>query len=166
MPERTGSGPRVTVRGRAAAGLASAALVLTLAGCAASQVPAQPISIISAYVMQTNGIKTVEAYFVLSNDGPADRLLSVRSSAGGKVLMLAPAAPGVSVTRAENELTFPGHAVTKLNPTGMHLEILNSGPLHVGKDITLTLVFAHDGKLKVPAQVNNPATGSSGYFGP
>ena len=115
--------------------------------------------------MQASGLKTLDAYFVLSNAGPADRLVSVSSSAGGKVLMLGPAAPGVSVARAETELSFPGHAVTKLDPTGMYLEILNSGPLRVGDDITLTLDFAHDGKLSVPAQVNNPQTGNSGYFG-
>jgi copper(I)-binding protein len=164
MPDGTGSGSRVVAGRAAATGLIVAALAL--AGCGAKQAPAQSIQIVSAYVMQSSGLKTVDAYFVLSNSGPADRLLSVRSSAGGKVVMLAPAAPGVSVARAETELTFPGHSVTKLNPTGMRLEILNPGRLRVGTNVTLTLRFARAGTLKIPAQVNNPQTGSSGYFGP
>jgi copper(I)-binding protein len=167
MPDDTGSPgsqPRTAVRRGTIFRVAAAALAL--AGCGAGQAaPAQPIKIVSAYVMQATGLKTVDAYFVLSNSGPADRLISVRSSAGGKVVMLGRAAPGVSVARAETELTFPGHSVTKLDPTGMYLEILNSGPLRVGYDVTLTLDFAHDGQLKIPAQVNNPQTGNSGYFG-
>jgi len=38
--------------------------------------------------------------------------------------------------------------------------------LHQGTDLTLTLVFAHAGTMAVPAQVNNPANNTGGYFGP
>jgi hypothetical protein len=36
--------------------------------------------------------------------------------------------------------------------------------MHGGKDITLTLVFAHAGAISVIAQVTNPETGGSTYF--
>ncbi len=170
MPDGAGGTPRAAARERAAAGLTAAGFVvaaLALTGCGArtAAAPAQPIKIVSAYVMQSDGIRDVDAYFVLSNAGPADRLVSASSSAGGQVVMLDPSAPGPTAARAVTALTFPGHSVTKLDPTGMYLEILNPGPLHVGTDITLTLHFAHDGPLKVLAQVNNPQTGGSGYFG-
>jgi copper(I)-binding protein len=119
--------------------------------------------------MQANGIKPVAAYFVLANNGPADQLVAAHSSAGGKVLMLDPgmtSATSLSDVRTLREITFAGHATTKLDPTGAHLEIVDSGPLQQGTDITLTLVFAHAGPIKVLAQVSNPQTGNSGYFGP
>ena len=73
---------------------------------------------------------------------------------------------GVATVRLLNEINFPARSTTKLDPTGAHLEIVDSGPLRQGTDITLTLVFAHAGKIKVLAQVSNPQTGNSGYFGP
>ncbi len=36
--------------------------------------------------------------------------------------------------------------------------------MHGGKDITLTLVFAHAGAISVIAQITNPETGGSSYF--
>ena len=36
--------------------------------------------------------------------------------------------------------------------------------MHGGKDITLTLVFAHAGAISVIAQITNPASGGSTYF--
>jgi hypothetical protein len=33
-----------------------------------------------------------------------------------------------------------------------------------GRDITITLVFAHAGAISVIAQVTNPETGGSSYF--
>ena len=37
-------------------------------------------------------------------------------------------------------------------------------PFRGGKDITLTLVFAHAGRVSVVAQVTDPSTGGSTYF--
>jgi hypothetical protein len=42
--------------------------------------------------------------------------------------------------------------------------ITGAGRMHGGKDITLTLVFAHAGRLSVVAQVTNPQSGGSTYF--
>jgi copper(I)-binding protein len=166
MPDGTGSRPRrLPRRGVAPAGLVVTALALAACGGQGAS-PANPIKVTSAYIMQTTGVKTVDAYFVLANDGTADRLTGVTSSAGGKVIMLGPVSPNISETQTLTELTFPGHAITKLDPTGMRLEIVGSGPLRQGTDITLTLHFARAGSLKIPAQVNNPATANDGYFGP
>jgi copper(I)-binding protein len=170
MPVGTSRGLRLAARHGTLAALIVVAVTVT--GCARQPAAALPIKIASAYVMQANGVKTVDAYFVLANPGPADQLLAVHSSAGGKVLMLDPDTSGMSgsssvrTVRLLNDINFPAHSTTKLDPTGAHLVIVDSGPLHEGTDITLTLVFAHAGKIKVLAQVSNPQTGNSGYFGP
>jgi copper(I)-binding protein len=174
MPDGTGQGrklaarrgPVVAVLTVAAALTATALSATALSGCGGQPAAVMPIKVASAYVMQANGIKAVDAYFVLANSGSADQLLAVHSSAGGKVLMLDPDAPGLSAARTLSAISIPAHSTTKLDPAGLRLEIIDSGPLHDGTDITLTLVFAHAGQLKVLAQVNNPQTGNSGYFGP
>ncbi len=151
------------VRGTTAAVAAVTVAAMALGGCAPQQAAAiTPIKVASAYIMKSSNLKTVDAYFVIANSGPADHLLSVRSSAGGKVLMVGPPAQAHPVT----ELSITGHGLTRLDPAGSHLEIVDSGPIREGTDITLTLRFAHAGQLKILAQVNNPQTPSTGYFGP
>jgi copper(I)-binding protein len=149
---------------RALVGLITVAVAVT--GCAQNHAAAAPIKIASVYLMQSAGASAVAAYLVIANSGPADRLLRVRSSAGGQVLMVGPGRYGLSAASALSELGVPGHSVTRLDPSGYHLEIVRSGRLHQGTDVTLTLVFAHAGTMRVPAQVNNLATNDDGYLGP
>jgi copper(I)-binding protein len=163
MPVSNSSGPRITAAGRVLIGLIAAAVALT--GCSQRAAGVPPIRIASAYIMQSAGANTVAAYLVIANSGPDDRLLGVRSSAGGQVLMFGPGAHGVSATAALSQLLVPGHSVTRLDPSGYRLEIVHSGRLRQGIDVTLTLDFARAGTMRVPAQVNNPAT-NSGYLGP
>ena len=164
MPVHNLSGRQTTAASRALIGLVSAAVAVT--GCTQHHAAVAPIKIASAYVMQSASADTVAAYLVIGNSGPADRLLSVRSSAGGRVLMVGPGRRGLSAASALSELSVPGHSVTRLDPSGYHLEIVRPGRLHQGTDITLTLVFAHAGTMRVPAQVNNPAADNGGYLGP
>jgi hypothetical protein len=42
--------------------------------------------------------------------------------------------------------------------------ITGVGPVRGGKDITLTLRFAHAGRVSVVAQVTNPGSGGSSYL--
>jgi len=161
MPDRTRSGSGIAGLACLVSGLAVVACAL--AGCSQQRAIAKvPIKVASAYVMKATGIKAVAAYFVIANTGPADKLVAVHSSAGGRVLMLGPHSPA----RPMSQLSIAGHGLTRLDPTGRHLEIVNPGPIREGTDITLTLVFAHARPLKVLAQVNNPQTPSTGYFGP
>jgi len=154
----------MTAMSRALTGLIAVAIAVT--GCAQHRTAVAPIKIASAYVLQSGGANVVAAYLVIANSGPADRLLSVRSSAGGRVLVVGPSGRGPSATSALSQLSVPGHSVTRLDPTGYHLEIVRSGRLRQGTDITLTLVFAHAGTMRVQAQVNNPAASNGGYLGP
>lgn len=164
MPVQDLNGRRITVVSRALTGLIAVALAVT--GCAEHHTAVAPIKIASAYVMLSAGANPVPAYLVIANSGQADRLLSVRSSAGGRVLIVGPGGRGHSAASARSELNVPGHSITRLDPNGYHLELASSGPLSQGTDITLTLVFAHAGTMRVPAQVNNPATNNGGYLGP
>ncbi len=164
MPVHNQNGRVTTAASRALIGMIAAAVAVT--GCAQNHHAVAPIKIASAYVMQSAGANAVAAYLVIANSGQSDRLLSVRSSAGGQVLMVGPGRRGPSAASALSELSVPGHSVTRLDPSGYHLEIVRSGRLRQGTDVTLTLVFEHAGTMRVPAQVSNPATNNGGYLGP
>lgn len=164
MPE--GKGAQSRTRGVAGSLTGLLAVLLAITGCAHKSAASTPIKVGSAYVMQANGDKILTGYLVIANAGQSDKLLSVRSSAGGQVVLIGPHKPGVSTTAALSAFIIPAHHLTKFDPTGKHLEILHSGHVREGTDITLTLVFAHAGTMHVLAQVSNPQTGNSGYFGP
>src|SRR5215471_7715223 len=151
----------------AAAGLAAAiaAAAPSLAGCgAAHATPAAPIKIGTAYVPVPASAGTTVAYVVIRNNGAADRLLSARTSAGGRVAFRAPARPGVLTMHTVSSIAIPAHSTVSMVPDGYHMLITGAGPIHGGKDITLTLVFAHAGRVPVVAQVTDPSTGGSSYF--
>jgi copper(I)-binding protein len=61
-------------------------------------------------------------------------------------------------------IVIPAHTLFRLDPAGSHLLITGSGPMKAGTEITLTLVFARNQVLTVPAMVTNPATGGASYF--
>lgn len=159
-----GAGARRWIALPLIAGLPAA--VVALAGCTAQKPTVVPIRVGNAFVMQSSGVQTLAGYLVISNAGSADRLVSVRSSAGGKVVMLGPSTSDGPVARPVSQFAIPGHRLTRLDPTGKHLEIIGSSPLHEGNNVTLTLVFARAGTMHVLAQVSNPQTDSGGYFGP
>ncbi len=141
-------------------------LLAGVAGCSRSAPPASAIKLMNAYVMQPGGSGSVAAYLVIQNLGSADELLSARSSAGGTVELLTPISPGSTAIRTANSVAVPAHATMRMNPAGLRLLITSSGPLSTGKDISLTLIFAHAGAITVEAQVTNAQPGGSSYFGP
>jgi periplasmic copper chaperone A len=143
------------------------AAIAGLAGCTAQKPAVVPIRVGNAFVMQASGVDALSGYLVISNLGAApDRLLSVRSSAGGRVVLLGPSTSAGAAARPLTQFMIPGHHLTRLDPTGDHLEIVGSSPLHEGNNVTLTLVFAHAGTMHVQAEVSNPQTDGGGYFGP
>jgi len=131
-----------------------------LAGCAARAGADPAMELTSAYVPVPQAPGMTVAYVVIRNNGPADRLVSARTSDGGRVQFRA--APGAAV--AVRSVPIPAHATLRLAPGRVHMVITGAGPLHGGKAITLTLVFARAGPLSVLAQVINPESGGSGYF--
>ena len=150
---------------RASAGACLIAATAALASCASA--PANPvwIKVASAYVMQSPSAGSTDAYLVIANSGSADQLLSARSSAGGTIILRGPVTAGTSEVRTVSTLSIPGHSLVRLGPGGIHLVISQPGHMRDGADITLTLVFARAGVIKVLAEVTNPQTGGNTYFG-
>jgi periplasmic copper chaperone A len=146
----------------AAAGLAAA---VGVAGCGAAPArAAAPIQIGTSYVPVPASAGSTVAYVVIRNNGSADRLMSARTSAGGRVALRAPARPGALTMHTVSSIAIPAHSTVAMVPDGYHMLITGAGPIRGGRDITLTLVFAHAGPVSVVAQVTNPTTGGSTYF--
>ena len=149
---------------------AVAALVLAvgagmLAGCAARASAAASIQAGNGYVVVPASGGTTEAFLVIRNNGPADRLTSVRTSAGGqRVIFRVPVRAGATTMRTVTDISIPAHTMVRFSPDSPHLLITGTRPLHGGTQLTLTLAFATGGTMSVVAVVTNPATGGSSYF--
>jgi copper(I)-binding protein len=158
------------IEGRAAtatrAAAAACALLVggtALAGCAQKAAAAASLQLGTAYVEVPSGGST-EAYLVIQNKGPADRLTSARISAGGRVMFRAPVRSGGAAMKTVPDIRIPADSLVRLTPDGSHLLITGAGPMKGGTQITLTLVFAQGGTMSVVADVTNPASGGSSYF--
>ena len=141
-----------------------AALVVT--GCASAGGATPSIHVASAYVPQPTTPGTTVAYLEIRNNGPADKLVSVQTSVGGKVQLRAPAGrhSGVLTMRTVPDIPIAANAMTRFNPISYHLLITGAGSMRDGKDIMLRLTFASAGTITVIAMVTNPQSGGSSYF--
>jgi len=154
---------------RVAGAIAAAALVVAAAsGCAGrNHAGGQGVIPVSASVLQParTGASTV-GYLDIRNNGTADELTSVSTSVGGTVALRAPSGQDVTpiVMRTVSSIPLPSGATTQLVPNGYHLLISGTGPMHDGKDIQLTLKFAHAAPITVYALVTNPQNGGASYF--
>ena len=138
------------------------------AGCASrNHAGGQGIVPTGAYVQQpaSTGKATV-GYLDLRNNGSADSLVSVSTSAGGSVQLRAPVPNGESpvVMHTVTSIPIPGNATTQLIPNSYHLLITGARAMRDGKDIQLTLKFAHTAPVTIYALVTNPQNGGSSYF--
>ena len=137
---------------RVAAAAAVAMLAaLAMAGCAARAGASPSIELATAYVL-------------IRNNGNADRLVAAHTSVGGRVTFRTARGPGAAIMSTVASVRVPAHGTLAMRPDGVHMVITGAGPMHGGKDITLTLVFAHAGRVSVVAQVTNPQSGGSSYF--
>jgi periplasmic copper chaperone A len=120
-----------------------------------------------AYVQQPASVgSTTVGYLDIRNNGAADELVSVSTSVGGTVELRGPVTKGVSpvIMHTVKDIPIPSDATTQLIPNSYHLLIAHPGAMHDGKDIYLTLTFAHAGSMTVIALVTNPQNGGSSYF--
>jgi len=148
-------------------GVVAAALVAGLGavtGCAARAGASPSIAIATAFVPVPQSPGTTVAYVVIRNNGSADRLVAAHTSVGGRVTFREAHGPGASAMSTIGSVRIPAHGTLSMVPDGIHMLITGAGPMRGGKDITLTLVFAHAGKVSVVAQVTNPQSGGSSYF--
>ena len=155
-------------RHRAAAAAAACVLLAggtALAGCAQDADAAAPIQLGTAYVEVPNSTgSTTEGYLVIRNNGPADRLTSVRTSVGGQVTFREPTQAGGRTMKTVPDIGIPANSLLRLSPDGSHLLITGAGPMKGGTQITLTLTFARGGAVSIYAEVTNPESGGSSYF--
>jgi copper(I)-binding protein len=120
-----------------------------------------------AYVQQptATGQSTV-GYLDIRNNGIADTLTSVSTNVGGTVALRGPVTAGEDpvLMHTVTSIPLPAGETTQLIPNSFHLLISGAGPMHDGKDIQLTLRFAHGAPITVYALVTNPENGGSSYF--
>ena len=156
-------GPRGARGARAAAGAGAAAAAALLAGCTQPAVAATPMQIGPAYVTQPGQAKSTSAYMTIQNNtSRPDRLVSASTSAGGQVRFYGPGARG-AVT-AVSAIPIPADRTVRLRPNSYHLTIIDPGHMTSGHQITLKLVFARTGTIRIAASVTNPQSGGSSYF--
>jgi len=151
--------------GAAAVALSAAALAVTLgtAGCSSSAVAGHPpaVQAATAYVPVPVTPGVTSAYLVIRNfTSHPDSLVSVRTSAGGRVIFQVPA-DGGTLMRSLPAITLPANTTVRLVPDGPHLVISGIGHLQNGKVITLTLIFRHASPVRVPALVTDPSQSNS-----
>jgi len=150
---------------RVAAAAAVAMLAaLAMAGCAARAGASPSIELATAYVPVPQTPGTTVAYVLIRNNGNADRLVAAHTSVGGRVTFRTARGPGAAIMSTVASVRVPAHGTLAMRPDGIHMLITGAGPIRGGKDITLTLVFAHAGPVSVQAQVTNPQSGGSSYF--
>jgi periplasmic copper chaperone A len=176
VPRRARSGRRRGRLGRrrpagpAAAGLAVTACVVAggglLAGCAQAASATTPIQVGTVAIPQpAAGGTTTDAYLVIQNHGPADRLISARTSEGGLVTFRGPARGGSGISmRTVPDIEIPARTTVRFVPNGFHLLITDARRLRGGTEITLRLDFARAGWIPVQAEITNPQTGGGSYF--
>ena len=143
--------------------------VAAVAGCSAARASAtSSIAATAAYVQVPSAPgKTTVGYLDIRNNGSApDELLSVTTSVGGTVSLRAPENTNVSplVMHTVPDIAIPAGTLVQLVPNNYHLLITGAQPLVDGKDITLSLKFAHAGTVTVLALVTNPNNGGGSYF--
>jgi copper(I)-binding protein len=150
--------------------VSSAALIgVAVAGCAGVTNRDGGTGIISpgAYVqVPTSTGAATPGYLDLQNNGAADQLVSVTTSVGGTVTLRGPdgKSGGAVTMHTVSIIPLPADTTTELSPTGYHLLLTGEGPMYDGKDIQLTLHFAHAQPLTIYAIVTNPQNGGSSYF--
>lgn len=138
------------------------------AGCAASDhAGGNGLVLSGAYVQQPASTgQTTVGYMDIRNNGTADRLVSVSTSVGGTVELRGPVAKDRSpvIMHTVSSIPLPSDATTQLIPNSYHLLITGAGAMHDGKDIQLTLKFAHSAPVTIYALVTNPQNGGASYF--
>jgi copper(I)-binding protein len=159
--------PQVSHRATLAAGFCGIAVlgsVLT-AGCAVTPSQAAPdIRVSSVQVTLPSASGVTDIYADVDNGGPADQIISATISVGGHIALRSPAERGGAQMHTVRSITIPARSFVGLDPNGSHLLVTDAGRMIAGREITLTLFFAHAGAISVPAMVTNPATGGASYF--
>jgi len=142
----------------------SAALIGLLSGWVvtggAGTISPVTIQVAQASVTLPAGSAAGEAatYLVITNLGGPDTLLSVRTSAAGRVLFVRHAGSAAGPGTILRRVAIPGHAALSLSPFGVDIVLVDPGPLAIGGTVPLVLRFRLAGQVTVNATVTPPGT--------
>ncbi|MEQ8206613.1 MAG: copper chaperone PCu(A)C [Woeseia sp.] len=113
---------------------------------------ASGVSVEDAWVRATPpGARTGAAYFVLRNNGVADRLIGVKSPAAAKSEIHTHVADG-GMMRMQHVpvLDIAAGSDVEFGPGGLHVMLMGlRAPLRAGEELVLSLVFEHAGEVEV-----------------
>lgn len=139
---------------------------LAIAGCTApGGRQAGPVIQVSGAQIMTPGANGVtDVYLDVQNSGPADKIIAASISSGGHITLRAPVRTGEPEMRTVSSITIPADSSLGLDPNGEHLLVTGTGHMIAGHEITLTVVFAHAGRVSTPLLVTNPQSGGASYF--
>jgi periplasmic copper chaperone A len=147
---------------------AAAMVAAGAAGCSSrNHAGGTGVVVVGAYVQAPAATgKTTVAYLDIRNNGTADSLVSASTSVGGTVRLRAPVSKGQSpvIMHTVTSIPLAANTTTQLIPNSYHLLISGAGTMHDGKDIKLTLKFAHAAPVTIYALVTNPQNGGASYF--
>jgi copper(I)-binding protein len=141
-------------------------LTLLAAGLAlaAGAVAAQPKAVTGVSVRDGQvraapaGAPSSAAYMTIYNSGPKDdRLLSVACACAAQATVHASRmVHGVMHMDPATTVTVPAHGRLVFNPGGLHVMLTGlKGPLVDGQQLTLSLRFAHAGRIEAPFTVRS-----------
>ena len=135
------------------------AATLLAAGC--SKAPAAPaITVTDAWARATApGQSSGAVYATIANQGGADRLVGVSSTAGMAMLHSNESKDGVARMRMLSELTIPANSQVALAPGGTHVMLSGlAAPLAAGSELGVTLRFATAGEKTVRVAIVAPGS--------
>lgn len=131
------------------------AAVLMLAGCANR--PA--IELQEPWLRAAAGGENSAAYFVIHNQGAADKLLAVESEAAEQVQIHRSIIDdqGIASMVEQKRVTIAANADTTFEPGGLHVMLIRlKEPLVAGDSIKLRLHFERSGTYEIEAAIRNP----------
>jgi copper(I)-binding protein len=99
-----------------------------------------------------------DTYLTVTNLGGPDTLLSVRSSAASRVMLVRHTGTAAGPGSALRQMAIPGHGTLSLNPFGFDIVLQDPRSLTVGGTVLLVLTFRHAGRVTVYAAVTPPGT--------
>lgn len=115
------------------------------------------LQIFDAYVPQPASPATAAAYFAIRNDGDsADALQQISTPISSMAMMhrYESTGPGTEKMTGVMELKLPPHKTVRLIPGKTHVMIESpTQSLKKGDTVSLTLVFAHAGRVTLKAPV-------------
>jgi copper(I)-binding protein len=97
-------------------------------------------------------------FLTITSLGGPDTLLSVRSPAARRVVLVRHAGSAAGPGAPVRQVAIPAHGTVSLSPFGLDIVLLDPGPLSVGATVPLVLTFRDAGKVTVYAAVTPPGT--------